>query len=1121
MKIRKENLLSSWSSLQKLCLAALLVFATSMVAFAQDTATGTVTDSNGEPIIGASVIVKGTSVGASTDFDGNFSLKNVKNGATIVVSYIGCETTEVKFTGAPLSIVMKESAAALDEVVVTALGIKKESKKLGYAMSSVQSDDLSKTASPNLGAALYGKAAGVRVATAPGGATGSISITVRGLNSLTGTTQPLIVLDGVPIHNGDENNSDYWGNQRVQQNGLADINTEDIENLSILKGASATALYGSEGANGVVLITTKSGKGNKGIGVDFSASVVGDFVAFMPQYQTTYGKGLVVENRAANGDDPDGFTTIADKQGVQQAAVRNNTQYWGPRYDGRQVYYYDDTMRAYNPITTDPWKDVYRNGLSQQYNLSITKGSENGNMRFSYTFYDNKPTQYNSSHMKHSFSLNGSYKIISNVKLDYTANYIVQNVKNRPYRMSRLVTNFGGMFGPFDDVKYLREHTITKAGYRNKTYSDSKHENPDEGWAYYPSCGAVVDEYFWNILGRTQEEDLNRFIASVTPSWEIIPGLNLRSRIATDFTSNKVELREGTESSNKFGDTSGHFSLNNNRYVINYFDVMASFDRNITTKLNLSANAGWQIRKETNSASQVGTNGGLTVENWFHINASKNSPSASMVKQEFLKSAFFASLSLGWDNWAFLEGTFRSEKISTLAKGSNTYSYPSVNASVLISELLKDKRPEWLDYAKVRASYGIVGNAPEIYKATQAYDQKSVGANGWIYNQQPTAVGNNNIKPETKYEWEFGLEAKFLRNRLGFEFSFYTNKVKDQILQTTMPMSSGGNSIYMNVGELQNKGVEFSVYGTPVQTKDWTLDLRANIAWNRNKVTKLNDGVDFIQHKNWDNGSLYLRSYVGEAMGDFYGLAPATNEKGEYLIDPATGFYKLTDEWVKVGNAMPDLTGGFAASLGFKGIFLDASLDFQVGGDIFNMPYQYMMGRGAIKESLKYHDGEGAGLKYYLNADNKIVPCTDGNAPAGARVYDNGMILDGVYASGDKKGQKNETMIAGDKYCMWTYNWGGYDPADVTYYSHGVFDNSYIKVRELVLGYNFPSVVNKALHTKNLQLSVYGRNLFYIYKNLPIFDAQATDATRWYEASYIGGSSATTRSFGFTLRASF
>lgn len=1075
---------------------------------------GIVEDAAGEGIVGASVLVKGTSNGTITDASGHFTLSDVKKGDILQISFVGYVMQEVKYTGQEIRIQLREDTKALDEVIVTALGIKKEAKKVGYAVSTISAGDLIKAASPNLGSALYGKAAGVRVQTAPGGATGAISINVRGLNSITGNNQPLIVIDGVPIRNGEANNRDYWADQRVQSNGLADINPEDIASLSVLKGASASALYGSEGANGVVLITTKTGKGSSGVTVDFNANFSADIVAYMPEYQTKYGKGRPVDMRTSENYTPEGFYYLTDRNGNRQLGVDNTTMYWGPRYDGREVLYYDGTKRKYEPQTKNPWSDVFRTGFNQQYNLGITKGFDKGNVRLSYTYTDNKPTQYNSSFRKNNFYLSGNFSILNNLKLDYTVNYIMQQIKNRPYRMTRLVANFGGMFGAFDDINYLREHTVTSAGYMNRVYSSTVHENPSEGWEYSPSCSALVNEYFWNIFGKTQEESNNRLIAGITPSWEIVKGLTLQTRFATDYTTEKIERKENTDRSLSFGEASGFYSLANKRYQIQYFDAMLMFDRQLTEKIGVMANVGWQARSESNFQSVVSTDGGLTVENWFHINASKNKTKAEMVKQEFLKTALFGTVSLSYGNWGYLEGTVRNEKISTLAKGNNSFVYPSVNASIILSEIMGNKCPSWLDYAKVRASYGVVGNAPEIYRAIQSYNQVSVS--GYTYNQKPADLGNDGIRPEQKYEWEFGLEAKLLQNRLGFEVSYYSNVIKDQILQTSTPFSAGGKSILMNIGELRNKGLEFSVYGTPVQTKDWRWDLRGNISWNKNTVSKLNEGVDFIQHANYDNGSMYLRSYVGGSMGDFYALKPAQNEKGQYIVR-ADGFYKLTNEWVKVGNAMPDFIGGFATSLQYKDWFLDASFDFRIGGDIFNMPYQYMMGRGAIKETLNYHDGEGKGLTYYLDANRNVIPYQGAHGPNGEVIHDNGVILEGV----DEQGNPNTKMITGDKLLVYTYNWGGYDPSDVTYYSHSLFKNSYVKLRELSLGYNLPKSVVSKIHCKNLQISIFGRNLFYLYKNLPIFDAEATDGTSWISQAYIGGSTATARTVGVSLRATF
>ncbi|MEG1544039.1 MAG: SusC/RagA family TonB-linked outer membrane protein [Tannerellaceae bacterium] len=1078
--------------------------------------TGTIEDDLGS-VAGASVVVKGTTNGTITDMDGKFTLDGVKKGDVIMISFIGYANKEVKYEGqASLQIKLKEDAQKLDEVVVTALGIKKDAKKLGYAISTIAAGDLVKTGTPNFATSLYGKASGVRIQAAPGGSTSAVSINVRGMSSITGSNQPLVIVDGVPIRNGDANKDGYWTDQRVNSNGLVDINPEDIENLSILKGASASALYGSEAANGVVMITTKSGKGSTGIGVDFNATLTGDWVAYMPEMQTTFGPGVAVTSRTAGYErDNGGFWQRTLDNGQTVKSVRTATAQFGPKYDGSDVYYWDGTMRKYDAISANPWKDIFRTGFNQTYNLAITQGTEKGNMRFSYTFADNTPTQYNSTYNKHNFSLNGSYSLNKNLKLDYTVNYMLQSIKNRPYRINRLTNNFGGMFGSFEDIALMRESTVTSLGYLNVP-NTKESLTPNESYAWeQASYGGLIKEYFWNIYGKEQFEKNNRLIASVTPSWKIIDGLTLRGRMSTDLTVDKIENMNKTEKPIAFGTYTGEYGLTNKKYEIYYGDVMLMFDRTFAEKWGVNVNLGWQARQESYYKSNVSTNGGLSIENWFYLNASKDKANANMGKSDFLKSAFLATASVSYSNFAYLEATFRQEKTSTLAKGNNSFFYPSVNASFIYTEAFKEKMPSWYDYGKVRVSWGIVGNAPEIYKAAQAYEQNSIS--GFIYNQIPETLGNEKIRPEEKHEIEVGLENKFFNNRLGFELSFYTNTTKDQILLTTIPQSAGGSSILQNIGELKNKGFEMSLYGTPIQTKEWRWDIRGNFAINRNKISKLMDGLDILQHSNIDGGAVSVESHVGEPMGDIYAYAPEQDEQGNDIVNE-NGFYKLTKERVKVGNAMPKVTGGLSTSLSYKNFFLDASFDFRIGGAVVNTPYQYMMGRGNLVQSMDSRDAEHGGLSYYFEGNDpstgNCVPIQTGTAPKGEKIYDNGMILPGVRPDGSA----NNTIIPADKFYNQTYNWGTDAP---TYYSHSIFDNTYIKLRELSLGYSLPKALIGKFACRNLTVSVFGRNLFYLYKNLPAFDAEATDGTTWTSQIEIGGSTATTRSFGVSLRASF
>ena len=1089
-----------------------------LTAFAQTTVKGTVKDAAGQGIVGASVFVQGTHNGTVCDLDGSYTLTNANVGDKIEFSCIGYSSQVLTWNGGPLNVVLDEDSELLEGTVVTALGIRKDEKRVGYAVSSIGAETLNNTVSPSLGSALYGKAAGVRVTTAPGGATGAISINVRGISSITGTSQPLVIVDGVPVRNGDANNSDYWSDQRVQSNGLTDINVEDIENLTILKGASATSLYGSEGANGVVLITMKQGKKNSGVHVDFNASVQADQVAYMPTYQTTFGPGYPYAfwylGLEEDVDSPNyGFLKAMgkDRDGKEALSPQNSYYYFGPKYDGRTVYT-PTGYRAYSPITSNPWSDVFRTGITQQYNVAVQQGGEHGHFRFSYTFMDNIPNQYNSHLGKHNFQVSGSQDITSNgaVKLGYSLNYMYQNIKNRPYRTSRLVTNYGGMFGSFDPVGEYRERTVTTAGYQNRVYTSNTHENPIEGWDKNPAVSALIGEYYWNILGKEQLETNNRLIASVTPSWMIVKGLTLKGSLATDFTTQKQENKEyaGTNTA-LAGSYQGYYGLQHRMYTTIYGDALLNYDVNLTPDLNLTANLGYSARREMYSATSAGTNGGLTVENWFNLAASAQKANAGMGYSDFLKQAVYGTASLSYKDWAYLEGTLRNEKTSTLRNQS--YWYPSVNASIIFSELLN--LPSWVDYGKFRVSYGEVGNAPALYKAPLSYSQSS--ASGYVYNQLGMGIGNDSIRPERTKEWELGLEGKFWNNRAGFEVSWYNKKIVDQILETTVPATSGVTSMLMNIGILQNRGLEVAAYVTPIETRDWRLDISGNIAWNKNKVLQLAEGVDRLQHARWDNGAAYLYSYPGETMGDIYAFAPVTDKDGNYVVD-GDGFYKVTEEPVKVGNAMADLVGGFAFALNYKRWTLDMNFNYQIGGTVFNMPYQYMMGLGTLTESMPYRDVEHGGIAYYTD-DNGMNVAYDGNGkkgPNGATVHYDGRILPGV----KEDGTPNDQIISQELFLEETYGWGvgGY-----LFYSHAMFDNTYLKCREITLTYSVPDSVIRKFKCNNLRISAFARNPFYIYKNLPIFDAESTDGTNWTSQVCIGGSTSTTRTYGLSLRVNF
>ena len=1105
--------------LGSMIVALALLFAGSAGAQETKTIKGMVRDVTGEPLIGASVIEKGTNNGVITDVDGNFTL-TVPADATLSIAYMGYATREIHLAKrkkqGDLRVTLREDSQQLKEVVVTAMGIKKDTKRLGYAVSTIESDEIVKAGATNFASAMYGKAPGIRITQTQGGSAGAVSINVRGLTSITGNNQPLIILDGVPIRNGGTGKStdfaEFGNDGQIRSNGLVDINPEDIESVSVLKGASATALYGSEAANGAVVITSKRAKSGK-LTVDFTAQVTANLPAYLPKVQTVYGPGRYNTEYSDYEKQTGGFYQRT-MNGESYRSLYNTTMSFGPKYDGSDVLYWDGKMRPYLPATDNPWKELFRTGWNQTYNLAISQGTETSSNRFSYTFMGETPNSLTGSFTKHNFKLTGSYKPARTLNIEYSLNYIVQDVKDRPQTSLNLYGSFSNMFSSFMDIPYLKQSYVTSLGYRNTYAGGDATLTPDESWAYDPGYLNGVSNMLWNMYHHHSKETDNRLIGMIRPTWQITNWLSLRAQLSTDITDTKQTLEYETERPNSLYDPSGSFQNINRRYDIVYGDVMLNFNYNIR-RFDIAATLGWTGRYENMNNMRVSTNGGLVTENWFDLNASRYTASSTLQRMELLKTGYMGTLSLGWDNYLFLELTGRQERSSTLKDQS--FFYPSANLSFLFSNAFR--MPAWWNHGKLRLSYGVVGNAPETYAANIIYEQGS--DNGFTWNYVPSSWGNANIRPEKKYEYEIGFESKFLNNRLGFDVSYYNNRVKDQILSTPQPSTSGVKYVLMNVGEVANEGWDISVSATPVLTKNFRWDLTANYGIYRNKVVKLADGVPYLEISNIGGGGAKIQAVEGRPMGDIYVQVPQMNENGEYLVSDK-GLYMNQTELQRVGNINPDGVGGLFSSFSYKNIFLDFSIDFRIGGDVINEMYQYSTASGLTPESLQFRDTEHGGLSYYYPGNNNAsgvpvqVDPSLGAGPNGETVYHDGVILPGVVAS---TGEKNTRIIPAGYYYNQTYNWGT-QPEQLTY-RHSVFDNSYVKLRELTIGYQFPEKLISKLGMTRLSVSVFGRNLFYFYKALKNYDAESSVGTSWASQAVVGGSTTATRNFGVSLRASF
>jgi iron complex outermembrane recepter protein len=1105
--------------MKKSLLLLVVLFCTiSYSAFAQKVS-GKVTGADKEPLPGAYVLVKGTSTGTVTDEKGEFSLTTALTN-TLVFSFTGFQSLEEPINGRNVvDVVMLEAASQLEGVVVTALGMPKAQKALGYASSTISSEDLTNTGTPNLATALYGKAAGVRIAATPGGATSAVNINIRGVNSITGRSQPLIVLDGVPIRDGEVRNNDYWSDQRLRGNGLLDINPEDIDNISILKGASAAALYGSEAVNGVVLITTKSGKGKKGMNVDFNASYGVENVAYLPRYQNIRGAGAPI-HVSNGGQDAEGFIYY-DTNGDGTKDTRGILNYsinFGPKFDGKPIMGWDGVIRPYE-AQEDNYAGLYQQGHTANVNVAVSHASENSNIRFSLTRQDNAGLSLNAGNQKNIANLNSTFRLGRKWSTDLMVNYINQKTENRPYSIDRMINNFTGMIGRFDNADWYLNKYQTSRGYRFVT-GTGQSLTPNENIIYNGFKGDIAD-YVWRVNKNLLDETSNRVIASMTHHYQILPDLKFRGRLSTDFTSEQVEFRNYTERPLAFGN-SGAFGLNNNLYSILYGDALLTYTKRLSPNFELNVMGGYMATKDVATFVSRSTNGGLSTENLFDIAATINVANSGSSRSALVKDAYLGTINLDYKGFLYVEGTIRRDRTSTMNPENNSFIYPSVNTSFIFSEAFK--LPEFITFGKLRGSYGVVGNYPDIYRANIAYNQgtlgvQAVGGSPVLYTNISSSFGNDLIRPEQKKELEFGVEARFLKNRIKFEASYYNAQIVDQILPLTVASTSGATSVLTNIGTLRNKGLELTLSGHIAKSETpggFNWEIGVNYSSNKNVVEKLANGATELLHADYDGSAAQLRSVVGQPMGDFYVPPVATNASGQQIVN-ANGLYQLDSRnWIKVGNAMPKAVGGFFSTLVFKGITLEALADFRFGGHVMPTGINWMISRGLLEESTKFMDKESGGLSYYVS-NGKGVQTTGDKGPNGEQVFNDGMLIPGVLANGEP----NTNVISQAFYYWNVYNWGGPQYSSSRYELY-VVKNSYIKMRELTLGYNLPKSVISKLGFSKLNLSVFGRNLFYFYRTIKDIDAeQLTSGSRWTQTVNNAGTNPSSRTMGVMIRASF
>jgi iron complex outermembrane recepter protein len=1084
------------------CTVMFLLCAFSAIAQDKKTVSGSVLDETGSPLIGVSVQEKGTTNGTLTQDGGKYHL-SVHPGATLVFTYIGYLKQEAP-AGEGQTIKLAPDTKGLNEVVVTALGIKKESRALGYAVSTISAKEITQTGASNFASALYGKAAGVKVVAGPGGASSAVSIQVRGVSSVGQSTQPLYVVDGVPIRNYNDPTQNQFGttNSRIDGNGILDINPEDIETMTILKGASASALYGSEATNGVVVITTKKGTKSRGLGVDLNYIYTAERLAQSPDYQNTYGPGYDPATNLANGATADGWYTQPD--GTVTPYYGSYAEF-GPKFDGRQVKYWDGSTRSYSAKPNN-YRDFFDKGYNSVVNAAISNASDKGNFRLSYTRTDYKSIMPGSNLNKNNFQFNGTLKLNNKVSIDLVSSYNNNYTHNRPYVLNEIFGSYGGFFNRMDDMNTFRSRYRTTEGYKYVAYNNTSFD-ADQRLPYRVRATQLMDYYYTN-LRDSYNESQNRFINSATLNYDILNNLKFRLRVGDDYTGWSASDMEHNTQPSSLGFT-GKYQVENRVNNVVYGDALLTYNNQISKNFGLTLTGGASGRRQKFTDLNTQTTSGLVDENWFVMGNSAGVVNATTTRAEQVDVAAFGIIGLDYKSLLYAEITGREEATSTLPTAVNNYFYPSVNAGFVLSDAVK--LPTVFNYAKLRASYSFVGNHPNAYQSNVLYQQIGLpyGGGNVLYQTTSSAnYGNEGLKSEQKRESEFGLETRLLNNIISVDAAYYNNKVSKQILTASVAPSNGATSMLVNAGDMTNSGFELSVSATPVKTKNFSWTTRFNFATNKNKLTALAPGLTNLTSYSGDGGYIIVRADVGDALGNIYVHPRLADSKGNWIVDSTGQYNNDLNQYKKVGNIMPKVVGGFSNTVSYKNWSFDFTLDYRFGGQMVSVPTYYQIGAGMYKTTLKYRDAAHGGISYnVLDAKNAVYQADP-----------NGTQHDGVILKGVKTdGTVNDKVISASAYYFYNYQW-----ETTGDYSAAVYNNSYIKLREAAITYNMPKNITEKLHFQGLQIALIGRNLFYFYKTLPHgLDPETAVGSTWLTQGIDNSTAAPTRSFGASLRARF
>jgi TonB-linked SusC/RagA family outer membrane protein len=1039
----------------------ILLFVASAAMAQNRTITGTVTSKDdGLPIPGVSVRVKGTNIGTSTGANGKFSFIGPANLTSIEFSSIGFLPLTVMIGSnnvANASLV--SDSKALGEVVVTSFGVERSKKSLGYSTGTVSADELTTAKVANITNALTAKVAGVRVNGAGGAFTGS-SVIIRGFTTFTGSNQPLYVIDGIPVDNS-------GGGQALQtgapsSNRASDINPEDIENISVLKGAAATVLYGSRAASGVILITTKKGTRGAKNNITISSSYNIGQVNRLPEYQNEYAQGNNGVYNPGNINSTAGGLALGGGTGAVTS--------WGPRITGQTVTNFfgqPEVLTAY----PDNVADIFKTAFNAQNNISFSGGSERSSFRLSYGNLNETYVLDNNRLNRNNVSFNGSTKVTEKLTVGASFTYTANNSKRTAQGNQLSNPLFRAYFTP-------RSYNLTEIPFENATGQQ----------LWY----GAEDHPYWSIKYNKYKEDLNRMFGNINARYEILDWLRADIKIGSDFYNRR------SKSFDEIGNRGGGFTGSTGRLVGGILDSENGV-RNLNTyatvtgskkygDFNISATLGNEIVQNYSYSSSV-TAYQLAVAGYDNLqNATTFFPAKGSSMSRLI--GYFGDVVLDYKNYLTLNVKARNDYSSTLTKENRSIFYPAAAVSFQLTEAFPSLKSNYVNLIKLRANIGEVGKGAPVY-STDTYYSKSTAGDGFTtgiifpYNGLTAFTLNNgagqpNITPEFTREFEFGGELAFFNNRLTIDGSYYNKKTRNVILSVPVSVSSGISSVVMNAGKLSTKGVELLVSGTPIKAKDFSWDISVNFTKFKSMVDALAPGVSVITLGGFVTPN--VRLVAGEEYGSLYGNAYQRNAQGQLLLT-AAGLPQATSGVEKIGNPNPDWTAGVQSNINYKGFSLTVLLDKRQGGDQYSRNIADVQRNGVAAETAELPRYDGAGT------------------------LQNNQMFQGVYAS---NGQPNTTMISSQ---LFYGNTGKYVAAEGY-----IFDTSWFRIREAALSYKLPKTLLKRTPFGNVEVGVFGRNLLLHAPNYPHFDPEQNALGISNAQGLEFNSLPNTKTYGFNLR---